>query len=238
RSTLVVTPTLDLMHQWYSGLGRAFDVEVGLLGGGYHEITDLTVTTYDSAYLHMERLGNRFGMLVFDEVHHLPGPSYAFAAECSIAPYRLGLTATPERSDGLEERYPDLVGPIIYRKAIKELAGLHLADYDTIHVEVELDDDERTQYAHERSLYLDFVRNRGIRLGGRNGWQNFLRETSRSAEGRRALLAFREQRRIALGCRAKYAELCKLLAQHGSDRVLIFTTDNESVYNIARQTAG
>ena len=34
----------------------------------------LTVTTYDSAYIHMERLGDRFALLVFDECHHLPGP--------------------------------------------------------------------------------------------------------------------------------------------------------------------
>ena len=98
RATLVVTPTIDLMSQWYGVLGAGFDVEVGLVGGGYHEIQPVTVTTYDSAYLHMERHGNRFGLVVFDECHHLPGPSFAIAAECCLAPYRLGLTATPERA--------------------------------------------------------------------------------------------------------------------------------------------
>ena len=35
RSTLIVVPTLDLMHQWYAHLKVAFpDAEVGLLGGG------------------------------------------------------------------------------------------------------------------------------------------------------------------------------------------------------------
>ena len=34
RSTLVVVPTLDLMHQWYAHLEAAFpDVSIGLLGG-------------------------------------------------------------------------------------------------------------------------------------------------------------------------------------------------------------
>ena len=45
---------------------------IGLVGGGHYEVQDLTVTTYDSAYIHMERLGNRFALLVFDECHHLP----------------------------------------------------------------------------------------------------------------------------------------------------------------------
>jgi superfamily II DNA or RNA helicase len=74
RSALVVAPTLDLMNQWYDVLRTAFDAPVGLLGGGYVDPRDLTVATYDSAYLHMERLGDRWGLVIFDEVHHLPGP--------------------------------------------------------------------------------------------------------------------------------------------------------------------
>ena len=83
RPTLVVTPTIDLMNQWYDELSLSFATEVGLLGGGYYDIRPLTVTTYDSAYLNMERLGNRFGLIVFDECHHLPGPTYGLAAICA-----------------------------------------------------------------------------------------------------------------------------------------------------------
>ena len=39
-------------------LGATFGCEVGLLGGGEHSILPLTVSTYDSAYLHMDRIGN------------------------------------------------------------------------------------------------------------------------------------------------------------------------------------
>src|SRR5439155_16465209 len=100
RPALVITPTIDLMNQWYGQLCVAFDVPVGLLGGGYHEIQPITVTTYDSAHMYLERWGNKFGLLVFDECHHLPGQAYMEAARGSIAPFRLGLTATPERTDG------------------------------------------------------------------------------------------------------------------------------------------
>src|SRR3712207_2071601 len=100
RSTLVVVPTLDLMNQWYDLLLSCFRAEVGLIGGGYFETGALTVTTYASAFRFMERLGNQFGLVIFDECHHLPWGVHRVAAEMCIAPFRLGLTATPERADG------------------------------------------------------------------------------------------------------------------------------------------
>ena len=235
RSALVVTPTLDLMQQWYGALATGFDTEVGLIGGGYYDVQPLTVTTYDSAYLHMERLGNRFGLLVFDECHHLPGPSYAFAAEASIAPFRLGLTATPEREDGGELRYPELIGPIVYRREIGDLAGRYLADYDTERLTVRLSPSEREEYQAERALYRDFVARHNIRLGSGGGWGRFLMLTSRSEDGRRALLAFRRQKEIAQGSQAKLRLLGRLLERHRHDRVLIFTSDNDTVYRISRR---
>src|SRR5262249_49412000 len=129
RPTIVLTPTIDLLNQWYDELLSAFEVPVGLMGGGYYEIKPLTVTTYDSAYIHLDRWGNRFGLIVFDECHHLPGPTYAMAATGSIAPFRLGLTATPERGDGQESLLPELIGPIVYRREIKQLTGNILAPY-------------------------------------------------------------------------------------------------------------
>ena len=128
RDTLVVAPTLDLVDQWIRRLGEAFSVPVGALGGGRHDVERLTVSTYDSAAIHMERLGGRFGLVIFDEVHHLPGELYRQAAEQAIAPFRLGLTATLERDDGKHGHLLDLVGPTVFRLGIKSLAGDILAD--------------------------------------------------------------------------------------------------------------
>jgi superfamily II DNA or RNA helicase len=234
RSTLVVVPTLDLMNQWYARLLAAFRVdEVGLLGGGYHELLDLTVSTYDSFFIHAERIGNRFGLIVFDECHHLPSASYAQAARCCIAPFRLGLTATPEREGEGEEIYQDLVGPVVYRKAIKELAGRHLADYEVIQVAVDLSPEERETYEQNRGVYLGFLRRNGIRMGSRRGWGEFVMRSSISRSGRRAMLAYREQRRVALCCRAKLELLEVLLTRHADDRTLVFTNDNETAYRIS-----
>ncbi len=235
RGALIVTPTLDLMQQWYSGLIEAFGIPVGLIGGGSYEVQPITVTTYDSAYIHAERLGNRFALLVFDECHHLPGPAYTAAADLSIAPFRLGLTATPEREDGAERLLDRLIGPVVFRREIKELSGDYLADYETRSVTVALSDAERATYEHERAIYREFVASAGIRMGTPSGWTMFLMASSRSEEGRRAFQAFRKQKMIAQAPEAKLRRLAELLDEHARDRILIFTSDNATVYEIARR---
>ena len=239
-STLVVAPTLDLVQQWYGVLKTGFEIdgqglEVGVMGGGEYDPRPVTVTTYDSAYLHMERLGNRYGLLVFDECHHLPGPSYAQGAEMSLAPFRLGLTATPEREDGAEERLTDLVGPLVYRREITELAGDYLADYETVRLRVRLSEDERERYARARKTYLAFVASHRLSLGSPGGWARFLRLTSGSEAGRQAFLAYREQKTIAQASGAKLRLLDDLMERHRRDRVLVFTHDNATVYEISRR---
>jgi superfamily II DNA or RNA helicase len=235
RGALIVTPTLDLMQQWYSGLIEAFGIPIGLIGGGSYEVQPITVTTYDSAYIHAERLGDRFALLVFDECHHLPGPAYTAAADLSIAPFRLGLTATPEREDGAERILDRLIGPVVFRREIKELSGDYLADYETHQVTVSLSDAERAEYEAERSRYRDFVSRQGIRMGSPSGWAMFLMASSRSEEGRRAFQAFRRQKMIAQAPAGKLRRLAELLEKHARDRVLIFTSDNATVYKIARR---
>ena len=49
RSTLVVAPTIDLLHQWYARLVTAFTRDVGVYYGGEKQVLPLTVTTYHLA---------------------------------------------------------------------------------------------------------------------------------------------------------------------------------------------
>jgi superfamily II DNA or RNA helicase len=235
RSALVVAPTLDLVRQWYDLLRRSFATEVGIVGGGSHEVRPLTVTTYDSACLHMEHLGARFGLIVFDECHHLPGPSYSLAAELSLAPFRLGLSATPERTDGLTERLDVLIGPCVYRKDIVELSGRYLADYEVERIDVELTLEERSEYEAERAIYLDFVRSQGIRFDQAAGFGQFVMRSAQSAAGQRAMRAYRRQRELALASSAKLEYLEHLLSEHRRQRALVFTQDNATAYAVSRR---
>ena len=235
RPALVVTPTIDLLNQWYDELTLCFGVEVGLVGGGYHEVKPLTVTTYDSAYQNMDRLGNRFGLIVFDECHHLPGPTYGQAAVCAIAPFRLGLTATPERADNAHAHTDFLIGPIVYRREITQLRGEFLAEYRIETLFVNLTEEERFRYESARETYRGFLRDNGIDMRQPGAWGRFVVAAHRSYDGKQAYLAYREQRALALAAPAKLRLLSRLLERHNGDRVLIFTHDNATVYKIARE---
>ena len=235
RSTLVLAPTLDLVRQWYDVLRSTFGVEVGVVGGGDYDIRALTVSTYDSAYLHMEHLGDRFGLMVFDECHHLPGPAYALAARAAVAPFRLGLTATPERADGRDADLDELVGPIVYRKDIVDLAGGTLAPYETVRLTVELGAEDRQRHDEARAVYRDFIVKNGIRMSSPSGWSDFIIRSSRGDEGRRAMAAYRRQREIAFAAPAKLDYVGLLLDRHRHDRVLLFTQDNATAYELSRR---
>ncbi len=232
RQTLVVVPTLDLMNQWYDLLVSTFNAEIGLIGGGFYEIGAITVTTYASAFRHQERLGSQFGLIIFDECHHLPGEGYKYAAEFAIAPFRLGLSATPDRADGGEDMLENLIGKYVYRLEAQQLAGEFLADYTIEKIEVELSDEERRAYQKERQIYTDFRRAKNLPFG-QEGWRMFLIHSAGSEDGRRAMKAYRNYKKIALGTESKIHVLQDLLTRHKRDKVLIFTAENAMVYRIS-----
>ncbi len=234
RATLVVAPTLDLVGQWHDRLKTAFGCPVGMLGGGHHEIEDITVSTYDSAAIHLGRYGNRFGLLVFDEVHHLGAPGYLSAAASSIAPYRLGLTATWDADSEREEALVEVLGDIVYEKGITELSGEFLAEYRTVRIPVKLSADEQERYELARNTFKQFVASKRIPLGSPRGWQTFLRHAAQSKAGRAAFQAYQESRRIAHGTEQKLDQLAQLLETEHKRRTIVFTHDNETAYRVSR----
>jgi len=235
RDTLVVVPTLALVRQWRDGLRAAFGVPIGVIGGGEVDLQPITVSTYDSAWMRMDRLGTRFGLIVFDEVHHLPAAQVGFAAEGAIAPFRLGLTATLEREDGQHSRLDGLVGRVVYRKEITELAGEFLAPYRTEVITVDLSARERQAYVDAERVFRDFLQDAGIRLGGPNGWNQFLRAAGRSSAGRAAHQAWLTRRKILQATDEKLQRTVDLLTDHAQNRVIVFTADNATVYQLSRR---
>jgi len=249
RSTLVIVPTIDLLHQWYAALCAAFPAtEIGVFYGLEKELRDVTVSTYPSAWSHMGEFGDAFKLVIFDEVHHLPAPSWQEIALMSIAPHRLGLTATypkpietagplfkslhaPE-GRGLE----DLIGPLLYAKNVDDLSGIQLAEYRTIRIRVDLTPEERAVYDAAYSTYTGFVKATGLREShGPGWWGEYTRRSAFDAGARQAKVAERQLRRLVANAQNKLRALDDLLKEHANEQILIFTEYTDLVYTLSRR---
>ncbi len=234
-ATLIVVPTLDLVDQWRSRVKDCLGIEAGAVGGGENTVKMITVSTYDSAYLQAELLGNRFMFVVFDEVHHLASPSYVQIAEMLIAPYRMGLTATLERSDERHALLPRVIGDLVYIARVEDLAGEHLSPYTHERLYVKLTPKEQILYDNGIAVFKNYLQQKGIVLKNAEDFRRFIMITGRDPLAREALLARNRALKIALNSDAKLNLLAKQLSIYCDRKILIFTLHNDLVYTISRR---
>ncbi len=237
--TMVVVPTIDLLQQWRAALASALSISsdtIGIFGGGEKDLQPVTIITYDSATLYPGELWH-FGLLIFDECHHLPAPTYRQIAESAFTPLRLGLSATPERGDMAHTDLDQLIGPEVYRRSPAELTrGRYLAQYQEVRIDVALSGEDEERYAEQRRIYRSFLQRRRIVFHSPEEFQQKLIFLSaRDPEARAAMLAWHEARNIAMNSPAKYAEIERLLHRHASDQVILFSEYNQVVNEISRR---
>ncbi len=233
-ATLIIVPTIDLLQQWYENVRELLGVEAGRIGGGYDELKGITVITYDSAYTQLEKIGNKFGLVIFDEVHHLPSEGYSIIAQGLASPYRLGLTATPERSDGRDKLYPLLVGPIVYRITVSNLVGKYLSNFETQRIYVNLTEDEEKLYRYYRGILKKFLSQHNLELKSLNDFNKLVKLAAKYKEAREALLAWHEALKIAVNSKAKVEKLKDLLKELNGEKIIIFTRNTSMAYEISR----
>lgn len=232
--TLIIVPTLDLIKQWTKILSHNFDIEIGNIGGGTENIQPITVSTYDSAYIKAQSIGNKFMLMVFDEVHHLPAPSYRLIAETFVAPFRLGLTATIEREDHLEEDFPYLVGKSRFQITAKELAeSNYLAKYTIERKQTFMSAEEYRKYKENMAIYHAGLKKIGLKMNSHNAFKRLIMISSKNIMARRALMGRNKAIDIALNSKSKMNEIRKILVENKDIKTIIFTQHNKLVYEIS-----
>jgi len=171
RRTLVLVHTGVLADQWESRL-RSFcsGVRVGRLQqdtvqiDGYDIVVGMIQSVMKRDY--DKTLMATFGTVVIDEAHHIAAPLFSGALQKLHARYVLGLSATPDRKDGLGKILPWMMGPIAYRaqRSEDEDVGVELVTYDEPKAQVELLDFRKNpKYAQMlTNVALNEVRNTHI----------------------------------------------------------------------------
>jgi len=232
---MIVAPTLDLVDQWKRRVAECLGVEAGIVRGGESNVRMITVSTYDSAYLQADLLGNKFMLIIFDEVHHLASPSYMQIAEAYVAPYRMGLTATYERIDERHKLLPQLVGDQVYSVEVDELAGEHLSPYVYEKVYVDLAPDDKRLYDSEMAVFRNYHKEKRITLRNPRDFQRFIMITGRDQRAREALLSRNRALKLALNSEKKLNLLAEQFNEHTNNKAIVFTLHNDLVYLISRR---
>jgi superfamily II DNA or RNA helicase len=233
RPTLALVPTRVLLAQWLRELSGAFGGTVGCLGDGERRVEAITVATFESGWRHMDRLGNRFELLIVDEAHHFGSGIRDEALELCAAPARLGLTATPP-SASADHRIDELIGPTVFELSVSDLTGHYLAPFELVTLNLDLDADERAAWDRAVAVYRPALRAFMRDAPGAN-WLDFAKAAARTEAGRQALAAFRESRVLLAFPSAKRAAVRALLSRHVGARILVFTSDNATAYAVSRE---
>jgi superfamily II DNA or RNA helicase len=223
RAALILCPTRVLLEQWRRELANWYDGAVGIVGDGSRCVEDVTVMTFESAYRHLDELGDRFGVLVVDEAHHFASGLRAEALEMCAAPCRLGLTATgPVAGSDGDLRLADLIGPVVCEVSLAELVGTHLAPLEIVRLSVDLTPPERHEYERAHAPFAQLARAFGRAHPGADG-ASLMRWIGQTAAGRAAIADFRRASNLASFNEAKRLLTSALLARHRGEKVIVFT---------------
>jgi len=134
--TVVIVPTKHLLEQWYEEFCKVVSSDIiARRGNGRKDgLTQMNIWTTDAARTALPSLkAARDLFIVIDECHRMGSPKNKVVLQ-SISPrYMLGLSATPERGDGISMK--NIIGEIIYEYNFKDgIRDGHLNPVEVINI--------------------------------------------------------------------------------------------------------
>lgn len=134
KKTLVVVNKEFLMDQWIDSFDKFSNARVGILQQNKMEIdgNDVVVAMLHSVCLkdYPKGIFDEFGLVIFDECHHIASDMFSKALPKVATKYMLGLSATPERKDGLSRVFYYYLGKLFHQE---RRAGSNLVVVKQIH---------------------------------------------------------------------------------------------------------
>lgn len=109
-STLILVHRKQLLDQWSDRLQTFLGISKGyihILGKARHPDAPVALGMFPTLARSEfpEALLAKYGHVIIDECHHVPAASFEAAMKRCTARYILGLTATPNRKDGLQKSF-------------------------------------------------------------------------------------------------------------------------------------
>lgn len=131
--TLVIVHKEYLIEQWIRQIKNFTNAKVGRIQRDRINIKgcDIVVAMLKSLSMrdYDDALFEEFGLVIIDECHHMGAEVYSRAFQKVVSKYTLGLSATPERLDGMSKIIYWNLGPIIYREDVRQNDNVHAKIY-------------------------------------------------------------------------------------------------------------
>lgn len=151
RPLLVVVHNSYIFDQWVNKaipfhVNLPVGDEVGVIQGNRfdwkHSITVAMIhslaSRFDSGQI-TDEFRDHFGIVVYDEVHHLSAPFFVTTAPI-ITGLRYGLTATEKRADGFDFIYKYHLGDVFYSDLVQKLIPMIYFQLTPIFIDLKVDD--------------------------------------------------------------------------------------------------
>lgn len=134
KKTLVIVHKSFLLNQWMERIQEFLpDARIGFIQGGVIDTykKDIVIGMLQSISMkdYPKEIFNDFGFVVFDECHHLGAEVFSKALSKSACPYTLGLSATPNRKDGLTKVFVWYLGEYVYQGEKIKDSGVKIKMY-------------------------------------------------------------------------------------------------------------
>jgi superfamily II DNA or RNA helicase len=116
-NTLVIVNKNMLLNQWIDRFSEYFNIskkEVGFLGKGQDKLNGVLDVATMQSLKNSPELIHQYSFVIVDECHHIPAITFEQIVKVFKGKYLLGLSATPNRKDGLEPILYQQLGHIAY----------------------------------------------------------------------------------------------------------------------------
>lgn len=139
QPTLFLVHTLELANQTIDSFVKFTDLkkeDIGLIGNGKFELRPITVGLHQTlARCNEDRfswINSHFSQVIGDEIHIIAANTWYDTMSKLVAKYKFGISATPQRADGLTKVIHWATGPKIHvvdKKHLKNLLITPTVDY-------------------------------------------------------------------------------------------------------------
>ena len=137
--TMVVVHKDFLMTQWKDRIEEFIpDAKIGKIQQNTIDIegADIVLAMVQSLSMkeYDKKIFKSFGLIIFDECHHLGAEMFSKCMSKVASKYMLGLSATPNRKDGLRKVFEWYIGDISYssKEINKEYVEVSIINYNSI----------------------------------------------------------------------------------------------------------